>query len=155
MLITDGAYLSFNLIKKKRMIMKRLFIVFTFLFGLMTISNADAQTYYYKTFQFAIKYKSANGVWGQWSDWESSNMTLTIDLDNDVITVYSQKRQIYRVIENMGGYTDESNGRQTKFYVIDQDGDYGYVRLRVEQSGNKQLYVDFGDVMFCWNIKRI
>lgn len=135
--------------------MKKLFIIFTLLFGLMSISNVDAQTYYYKTNQFAIKYKSANGVWGQWSDWESSNMTLTIDLDNDVITVYSQKRQIYRVIENMGSYTDESYGRQTKFYVIDQDGDYGYVRLRIERNGNSQVYVDFNDVMWVYCVKRI
>lgn len=134
--------------------MKRLFIVFTFLFGLMTISNADAQTYYYKTFQFAIKYK-ANGVWGQWSDWDSSNMLLTINMDDDVITVYSEKRQIYRVLEYMGSYTDESNGKQTKFYVIDQDGDRGYVRLRIEQNGNSQVYVDFGDIMWVYNVRRI
>ena len=128
-------------------------MMFGMLFGTSTVCNA--QTYYYKTFEFAIKYKSTSGVWGNWSDWQPSNMTLTIDLDTDIITVYSEKRQVYRVLENMGSYTDESQGRQTKFYVIDQDGDYGYVRLRIEKNGNSQVYVDFGDVMWVYNVRRI
>ena len=130
--------------------MKRFILVF----GLLSASSLSAQTYYYKTFQFSIKYKT-NGVWSNWSDWESSNMTLTIDLDRDVITVYSEKRQIYKVLENMGSYTDESQGRQTKFYVVDQDGDLGYVRLRIEKNGNSQVYVDFNDIMWVYNVRRI
>ena len=135
--------------------MKRVILFLFLFFGLFSLSSLNAQTYYYKTYQFAIKYKSSNGVWGNWSDWEKSNMTLTIDLDKDVITVYSEKRQIYRVVEYMGSYSDESDGRQTKFYVIDQDGDAGYVRLRIEKNGNSQVYVDFGDVMWVYNVRRI
>ena len=81
------------------------------LFGVT--NNVNAQTYYYKTYQFAIKYKTNNG-WGNWSDWQSSNMKMKIDLDDDMIIIYSEKVQIYRVIESMGAYTDESGGRQTK-----------------------------------------
>ena len=81
--------------------MKKFILSFLLVFGLLSASSLSAQTYYYKTFQFSIKYKT-NGVWSNWSDCESSNMTLTIDLDRDVITVYSEKRQIYKVLENMG-----------------------------------------------------
>ena len=137
--------------------MKKYLLIFVLMFGMIfgSYSECNAQTYYYKTFEFAIKYKSSSGIWGNWSDWQPSNMTLTIDLDRDVITVYSEKRQVYQVLENMGSYTDESQGRQTKFYVIDQDGDYGYVRLRIEKNGNSQVYVDFGDVMWVYNVRRI
>lgn len=127
--------------------------MFVMLFG--TNINANCQTYYYKTYEFAIKYKNSNGVWGNWSDWQKSNMVLTIDLDTDVITVYSEKRQIYSVLEAMGTYTDESGGRQTKFYVVDQDGDLGYVRLRIEKNGNSQVYIDFNDVMWVYNVRRV
>ena len=75
--------------------------------------------------------------------------------DDDIIVIYSQQTQIYRVLENMGSYTDESGGRQTKFFVIDQDEDYGYVRLRIEKNGNSQVYIDFNDVMWVYNVKRI
>jgi len=55
----------------------------------------------------------------------------------------------------MGTYTDESQGKQTKFYVIDQDGDLGYVRLRIEKNGNSQVYIDFNDVMWVYNVRRV
>lgn len=137
--------------------MKRYLLIFVLMCGMLfgAYIDSNAQTYYYKTYEFAIKYKGSNGVWGNWSNWEKSNMVLTIDLDTDVITVYSEKRQVYRVLEAMGTYTDESQGRQTKFYVIDQDGDLGYVRLRIEKNGNSQVYIDFNDVMWVYNVRRV
>ena len=116
-------------------------------------NNVNAQTYYYKTYQFSIKYKT-NNVWGSWLDWQPSNMKMKIDLDDDIITIYSEKVQVYRVLESMGTYTDDSGGKQTKFFVIDQDNDYGYVRLRIEKNGNSQVYVEFNDVMWVYNVKR-
>ena len=130
------------------------FILVTMMMLFCMSNNVNAQTYYYQTTGFAIKYKYSTG-WGNWSDWQSSNMKMKIDLDDDIIVIYSQQTQIYRVLENMGSYTDESGGRQTKFFVIDQDEDYGYVRLRIEKNGNSQVYIDFNDVMWVYNVKRI
>ena len=137
--------------------MKKYLLIFMMMFGMLfgTSINVNGQTYYYKTYEFAIKYKSSSGIWGNWSDWQKSNMKMKIDLDDDMIVIYSEKLQVYRVLEAMGTYTDESGGRQTKFYVIDQDGDYGYVRLRIEKNGNSQVYIDFGDVMWVYNVRRI
>ena len=135
--------------------MKRYLLIFMLMIGMLFSSsiNSNAQTYYYKTYQFAIKYKTSSG-WSNWSDWQKSNMKMKIDLDDDMIVIYSEKLQVYRVIEGMGTYTDESGGRQTKFYVVDQDGDNGYVRLRIERNGNSQVYIDFGDVMWVYNVVR-
>lgn len=135
--------------------MKKFILTFFFLFGLLGVSQIDAQIYKYNTFQFAYKVKNTSGIWTSWSDWETSDMLLTINLDTDVITVYSTRRQVYKVLDDMGAYTDESGGRQQKFYVIDQDGDYGYVRLRIETNGNSQVYIDFNDIMWVYNVKRI
>lgn len=137
--------------------MKKYILIFMMMFGMLfaASSSCKAQTYYYKTYEFAIKYRSSNGVWGNWSDWEKSNMVLTIDMDRDVITVFSQQKQVYRVVEYLGSYTDESDGKQVKYYVLDQDGDFGYVRLRIEKNGNSQVYIDFNDVMWVYNVRRI
>ena len=99
-------------------------------------NNCNAQTYYYRTTSFAIKYKNNYGGWGDWSPWKQSNMLMKISMEDDIIIIYSQKQQIYRVIEYQGNFTDESGGKQVKFYVVDQDGDYGNVRLRIERNGN-------------------
>lgn len=135
--------------------MKRYLGILMLMVGFLFMSNTNVsgQTYYYKTTQFAIKYKYSTG-WTDWSDWKSSNMKLKIDLDDDIIVIYSEKIQVYKVVETMGSYTDDSGGRQTKFFVIDQDDDYGYVRLRIERNGNSQIYVDFADVMWVYNVVR-
>jgi hypothetical protein len=125
------------------------------MFGMFfeTSLEIKAQTYYYRTTEFAIKYKTSYG-WGNWSDWQKSNIKMKIDLDDDMIVIYSEKLQVYSVLKSMGTYTDESGGKQTKFYVVDQDEDLGYIRLRIERNGNAQVYIDFEDVMWVYNVVR-
>lgn len=86
---------------------------------------------------------------------QPSDMKVKIDLDDDLIIIYSEMVQIYRVLKNEGSHIDDSGGKQQKFYVIDQDDDYGYLRLRIERNGNSQIYIDFNDVMWVYNVKRI
>ena len=128
-------------------------LLMAMLFGFA--NRVDAQALHYRTYQFSIKYKTSSGNWTAWSDWEKSDMKMTIDLDDDMIIIYSEKLQIYRVLKDEGSYTDDSGGKQQKFYVIDQDRDYGYVRLRIEKNGNSQIYIDFNDVMWVYNVRRI
>ena len=82
-------------------------------------------------------------------------MKVKIDLDDDIIVVYSEKLQVYRVIGDLGSYTDESGGKQQKFRIIDQDDDYGTLRLRIETNGNSQIYIDFADIMWVYNVTRL
>lgn len=131
-----------------------------FLFILMLMlsfafTSANAQVQYYRTTAYA-EARVYNGTY-VWSDWQKSDMTLVINLNTDVITIYSPRIQIYRVYgtaNNGNAYTDSSGGTNIKFYVIDQDGDRGEVRLRIERNGNSQIYVDFNNVAFVWNVVR-
>ena len=75
------------------------------------------------------------------------------DFNNDVIYIYSDKTQIYKVLYQEENPYD-SSGQQVKFRVLDQDGDYGHIRLRIENNGNSQIYVDFNNVSWVYNVKR-
>ena len=131
---------------------RKLLILLTF--GLFA-ANMNAQVNYYQAKQFAIKYVN-NGVWTDWSDWEDSNVMLSIDEENDLIKVYTENRQTYVVVKHNGSYTDSSGGKQIEFGVVDQDGDKGKVRLRLEKNGNAQLYVEFKDIMWVYSgLKRL
>lgn len=129
--------------------MKRILIIFAFL---LSIVGASAQVQYYRSTAFA----QANVYNGRyvWGNWESSNMTITINLNTDIITIYSPRTQVYRVLNSGDSYTDNSGGRQVSFKVIDQDGDRGTIRLRIEKSGNSQIYVDFSNVAWVYNVVR-
>lgn len=114
-----------------------------------------AQVQWYRTTQYAEATIINNRYY--WGDWESSNMRLCIDIDNDQIIVYSPRIQIYQVygVYNNGQpYVDDSGGTNIKFYVIDQDYDRGNIRLRVEKNGNSQIYIDFSNVAWVYNVVR-
>ena len=75
-----------------------------------------------------------------------------MNLNTDVITIYSNKTQVYKVYTCSDAYYDNEGGVQVKFTVIDQDGDRGTVRLRVQSDGASQIYVDFADIMWVYNV---
>lgn len=129
--------------------MKKFLFVLTLILSFSFI-NVDAQTYRYVATEFAFRYVS-NGYWTSWCEWQPSAVRITLDLDNDIIKVFSQTTQIYIVIKLDRRYTDDSGGKQVEFTVIDQDEDIGKVRLRIETNGNSQLYVDFADVSWVYS----
>lgn len=130
--------------------MKR-FIAIILLIFTITIST-QAGTLWYRSTSFASAKIINNRYY--WGDWVDSDLAISIDLSNDVIIVYSQVRQIYKVVREGEVSTDNSGGQQITFPVIDQDSDRGAVRLRVESNGNAQIYVDFNDVAWVYNVVR-
>jgi hypothetical protein len=75
-------------------------------------------------------------------------------MDEDIIIIYSNKTQIYAIYENAGTYNDNDGGKQQGYYVLDQDYDKGMIRLRIARDGTSQLYVDFNDVGWVYNVVR-
>jgi len=132
-----------------------IFITTVLVLSLCHIESITAQTYIYKTTEFAYKQKNDNGNWTEWTDWEDSNMVATINLDDDVVKIFSDKQQTYVITEFVDNYTDDSGGEQLEFNFIDQDGDKGSMRLRTEKNGNSQMYIDFANIMWVYNIKRV
>lgn len=116
--------------------------------GLFSIGAIQAQTQWYKATEFSYKLSYTD-----WSDWESVDISIKIDLTNDIVTIYSQDIQIYKVIQQVESPYD-SLGKQVKFLVIDQDYDRGYLRLRIENSGRSQIYIDFADISWVYNVRR-
>lgn len=130
--------------------MKRILIVI--MFGLFCVGAVQAQTQWFKATELAIKVVN-NGNWTKWSDWESVDINIKFDLSNDLIIIYSQEIQIYKVLDQVKSPYD-SNGTQVKFKVLDQDYDKGFLRLRVENNGNSQIYVDYADISWVYNVVR-
>lgn len=127
--------------------MKR--IILTLLLGLLFAVASHAQTHWFKATEFAYKVDGYD-----WSDWERVSIKIKIDLDDDCIVIYSKETQVYVVTEILDPPYDP-DGEQVKFEVVDQDFDTGYLRLRIHDDGYSQLYVDFADISWVYNVKRI
>ena len=127
--------------------MKRL--ISTLILTLIAVTSF-AQIQWYEATSFASKPQP----YGSWSAWEKSNVRMYINFSTVEIVIFSQTRQYYQVVDVMSPPYD-ATGDQVKFKVIDRNGYYGYVRLRVEYNGNSQLYVDFADLSIVYNIVKI
>ena len=115
--------------------------------------TASAQyTQWYRATSYSYRYLNY-GTWTQWCVWTSCSVNIKFDLSSDIIQIYSDKYQAYKVLYQEANPYD-SGGQQIKFRVIDQDGDYGHIRLRVENNGNSQIYVDFANVSWVYNVVR-
>ena len=104
-----------------------------------------AEVIKYKATSFALKtYDYNRERWTDWTDWETCNILVVVDSDKDLITVYSQQTQEYDIIEYLGEEED-NGGALVRFNCVDQDGGKCNVRLRVQNDGQQQLYVDYND----------
>ena len=131
--------------------MKKLFLLL-FVLGLCVSSKAQVHTY--KTTQYARKYINSSGNWTKWSSWKKSNITMTIDFNGDFITIYSPKTQVYKITKCTRKFTDSSGGKQVEFAFVNQDKDKGHIRLRIGANGNSQVYIEFNNIMWVYNVKR-
>lgn len=114
-----------------------------------------AQVYTYRTTDYAYKQvNSSTGKWSGWSDWQDSNMTMVINFNTDVVTIFSPTTQRYKITKFVREFTDNSGGKQVEFAFVDQDGDKGHMRLRIEKNGNSQVYVEFSNIMWVYNVRR-
>lgn len=128
--------------------MKRFIVIITLM--LVSMSAFAQGTQWFQATSFASKpsYSST------WSDWEPSDVKIKFDYVNQTITIYSPRLQHYRVIRQVPAAYD-SSGVQEKYLVMDSNGYNFYVRLRIENNGNSQLYVDAGDGSIVYNVRRI
>lgn len=132
--------------------MRKLLIVF-FIFCFSFVS-AENKIVYYQTTEFAMK-QIENNKWSDWSKWEESGLVVTFNMTKDIITIYSPRIQTYTITEFCGHKIDKYGGSQVTFNFIDNDGYKGVIRLRIEKNGNSQLYIEFSNIMWVYNIIKV
>lgn len=116
----------------------------------------SAQVIKFKTVAFAEKqYDYYTQSWSSWSDWSQSDMLLTIDLQNDLVTIYSPKIQAYKVYEGGENYYDGDGDLHNLFKFVDQDGDRGTMRLLQRTSGSSEIYIEFSNIKWCYRVVRL
>lgn len=131
--------------------MKKFLIVFMMLVGFVVSANAEILTF--KTTGYYERTHYSWG-WGSWSNKQSSNMNIVINLNTDVVTIYSPRTQVYRIYQHAGNYTDSDGDYTMEYKFYDQDGDRGTMRLVIRRSGNSQIYIDFANVSWAYDVYR-
>lgn len=101
---------------------------------------------------FAYKSQNDYGYWSDWSDWERSSCLIVINGDNDRIDIYSSVPQEYDIYDYEGESSDLEGGTQYTFKCVDDDGLRCSVRFRIQSNGDAQLYVDYSNAIWVYNV---
>lgn len=120
---------------------------------MITAFSASAEIISFRTTSYT--YKTYDGRrWSNWAPYQSSNMLITFDFNNDVVTILSPRIQRYRILSYLGTTTDRDGDKTLKYDFLDQDGDYGVMRLVERVSGKCEIYIDFRNVIWVYSVIR-
>ena len=129
--------------------MKKLLLLFSFLMLFGVVYSSETL----KMQATSLAYKSINsyGNWTEWSQWEDCNILVVIKRDR--VNIYSQTPQEYDIYYYGAEEIDRSGGKVTTYKCIDSNGSKCDMRLRIQTDGQIQLYVDYSDFMFVYNVQ--
>lgn len=132
--------------------MKKTLLLLIILFSIS--ATITAQVYKYTT--TSIAYKSLNEStqrWSDWSDWESCSMLVVININKDVVNIYSNEPQEYDIIQNLGQESDNEGGEFLTWLCVNENGNRCHIRIRLLKDNSRQIYIDFSNFMFVYNIE--
>lgn len=124
-----------------------------FLFLLTLSIPINAQIYHF----MAVSYADAVIIddYYHWSDWKSVYIPIIIDGSIKTIEINSAKPQMYLITASGDFRIDSKGGQQYSFYVVDQDLDEGMIRFRQKNDGTCQLYINFSNICWVYNIRSL
>ena len=120
----------------------------------LTAVSVSAQTIRFRTTSYTSKEYTAYG-WTNWKPYQSSNMLVTMNLDTDIVTIHSPRKQIYKIISYEGEYIDNDGEPILLYRFIDQDGDIGTMKLMQRRSGKSELYIMFNSIIWVYSVVRL
>jgi hypothetical protein len=130
--------------------MKRLLILFSLLF-LSTLTFG--QTIKMKTSSVSFVEKTEKGKWGEWSEFVTANLLITIDAKKDRIVVNSPEIQVF-TITNYGEKIETDTDKTVPFECIDNNGSKCTILVitRKKEGNRMQFYINYSEVKFVYNI---
>ena len=120
----------------------------------LTAVSVSAQTIRFRTTSFTSQERTSYG-WTNWKPYQSSDILVTMNLDTDIVTIYSPRKQIYKIISYEGEYMDNDGEPILLYRFIDQDGDIGTMKLMQRRSGKSELYIMFNSIIWVYSVVRL
>lgn len=112
-------------------------------------ANTNDNVQYYKAYQYTQKMSYES----EFDNWTTVNIPIVFNLTTDQIIIYSQRTQTYYIYK-YETYTSNEGLNAIRFYFVDQDVDKGTCRLLIRKDGTSQIYIDFANITWVYNVVR-
>lgn len=125
-----------------------------FLFLMVSIISYAQDIMDFRAVKYCYCQKEKNGAWGQWTDWEPTDIKIVMDLTTDMIFIDSKERQAYQITE-MVDEKDPDGELSALFNFVDADGVKGIMRLIKRNSGRSEIYIQFRNYAWVYEVERM
>ena len=126
-----------------------LFLCTTMVFSTAALS----QTIRMKTSSVSYIEKNNKNEWGKWSDFVKAELLVTIDAKKDRIVINSAQIQVF-TIKSYGDKMETETSKIVPFDCVDNNGSKCKILVitRKDEGNRMQLYVNYSEVKFVYNI---
>lgn len=128
---------------------KRILVIM--ILSLVTITSS-AEVLKFRTKAYSQRESTPYG-WTSWTNWEKSDILITMDLNTDIVTIFSPRIQKYYIFGYSEPYYDHM-ARCIDYNFYDQDGDKGTMSLVVKPDGQSEIYIRFANVQWVYIVVR-
>lgn len=126
--------------------MKKILFIIAFM---LSVVMANAQVYTYRSYAYAQKDAGYN-----WSNFVKSDLKITINLNTDIIRIYNKLNSTF-IVQTSRQYYDSDGEWVMECNCRDEESLRCTIRLVVRNSGTSQMYVDYSNVSWCYNIVKV
>ena len=115
-----------------------------------------SQTYKDRAIEFAYKTENAYGNWTDWSEWNECNVVIVTNLDKMIFTIYSKETQEFDIVDLLPKKYDKEGYEIYEMVCIDKNGSKCHIRhrfLNKNSSPRSQLYVDYSNIIYVYNLE--
>lgn len=117
-------------------------------------STSFGQVLKFKTIEVATAEELLDGTWSDWSEAQKVSQLVNINFDNATITIFSNPKDAYDIVEAEAEIKDEDGDQFFPFICEDDEGDSCRILLSVlhSQGGKPLLTIEYADVMILYNM---
>lgn len=93
-----------------------------------------------------------DSVWQDWTDWRECYIEIVWNTDSNSITLYNKNTEKVFKIDPSFQKIENDNSITTLYTVLESENNCLSIRFRNQHDGVKQLYIDYEDLVYCYNL---